>query len=115
MKEDLIVFTTLNDEDLAQEFVLELLDRELIKSGTIFPGVTTIFRWEKVTHIDNEYKIMLKTHSESYDRIEEYIMEKHPYLAPEIIRIPFQAGSAHFEKHLQARGEKERQNNSIMS
>ena len=97
---NLVVFTTLNDEDLAEDMVTELLERNLILSASIFPGVKTMFFWEEEVHLDEECRIMLKMDEEDYDSIERYILEKHPYIAPEIIRMPASFGSDFFRESI---------------
>lgn len=58
---DLITFTALNDKDMAEELTRNLLEQNLIRSGSIFPKAQTMYYWEKQLTIDEEYKVMLKT------------------------------------------------------
>lgn len=100
VNDEIVVFTSINDEDVAQEFVQELLQEQLILSGTIFPGAKVMYVWEGQVTLDTEYKIMLKAREGHYAGIEEYIMKKHPYLAPEIIKFQVSFGSPDFRKFL---------------
>lgn len=103
MNDEIIVFTAINDEDLAQEFVQELLQEGFILSGTIFPGVKVMYIWDGQTTIDDEFKIMIKAREGNYNHIEQYIMKKHPYQAPEIIKISASFGSPDFKNFLVSR------------
>jgi len=84
---------------LAQEFIGELLEEHLILSGCFFP-VRTMFVWEGQMTIDDEFKVILKAREGNYPNIEDYIKEKHPYRAPEIIKLSAEFGSAEFKKFL---------------
>lgn len=106
MEGDLVIFTTLNDEELAQDFILELLEEGLIISGAIFPNVKTIFKWDGEVTIDEEHRLMLKTTEKHFDKIEQFILKKHPYLAPEVIKIPVSFGRPEFWAAIEAKRKK---------
>lgn len=96
-EQDILIFTTFGDRDLAEEFISELLDLGLVISGTIFPEVELIYKWEGKVTIDTENKILFKAKASNYDKVEQYILKKHPYIAPEIIRIEASFGSQMFK------------------
>lgn len=98
---EILVFTTLADRDLAEEYIADMLQLGLIVSGTIFPEVALLYQWEGKLTIDSENKILLKAKADQYPGIEEYIMKKHPYLAPEIIRLDVSFGSDKYKKFIQ--------------
>lgn len=99
--QEILIFTTLADRDLAEEYIAEMLQNGIIISGTIFPEVALLYQWEGKLTIDSENKILLKAKTEQYPAIEEYIMKKHPYLAPEIIRLEASFGSDKFKSFIQ--------------
>ena len=99
--DELIIYTAVNEEDLAQEVLIDLVSDGLILSGNYFP-VKTIFIWEGTVHIDEEYKLMMKAREGFYDDIEKYLMENPPYRAPEIIKVSASFGSPEFKKHITA-------------
>ncbi|MBM9578525.1 divalent cation tolerance protein CutA, partial [Leptospira sp. 201903070] len=43
---EIIVFTTLSDRDLAEIQISEMLQEGIIISGTIFPDVTLMYQWD---------------------------------------------------------------------
>jgi len=100
MASEIIIFTAINEMELAQDMVTDLLDSELITSGTIFPSVQLLYKWDGTINMDDEIKIMLKAKGEDYDDIEEYIQEKHPYMFPEIVKIDASFGSKKFKKFI---------------
>lgn len=98
---EVLILTALNDEDLAQEFIMDLLDQGLILSGTYWP-VKVVYQWDGSVHIEDEYKLLLKAREAFFIDIEKYIMEKHHYRAPEIIKVDALFGSPAFREHLMA-------------
>lgn len=103
---EIIVFTTLSDRDLAEIQISEMLQEGIIISGTIFPDVTLMYQWDGKIAMDTENKIMIKARADQYSKIEEYIMKQHPYLAPEIIRMDVSFGSENYKKFIKAKIEK---------
>jgi periplasmic divalent cation tolerance protein len=99
--DEILLYTAVNEEDLAQEILVDLVSDGLILSGSFFP-VKTVFMWEGQIHIDEEYKLIMKTREGYYEDIEKYLMKNHPYRAPEIIRVAASFGSAEFKKHITA-------------
>ncbi|GBF51958.1 divalent ion tolerance protein [Leptospira ryugenii] len=97
MSDDIIVFTTFGDRDMAEEHISVMLEQGIIKSGTIFPEVELVYMWDGKITVDTENKILLKADASHYPEIEEYIMKKHPYIAPEIIKLDVSFGSAGYK------------------
>lgn len=95
---EIIIFTAINDSDMAQDLVTNLLEAGLIISGTLFPGTTLLYKWENKINLDDETKIILKAKRENYDRIEEFIMQNHPYKMPELTTIDAFFGSEKFRE-----------------
>ncbi|MCB1175401.1 MAG: divalent-cation tolerance protein CutA [Leptospiraceae bacterium] len=96
-----LILTALNDEDLIQQFISELLEEGLILSACYWP-VKVMYQWEGAMHVEDEYKVLMKTRQDRYAAVEEYIIEHHPYKAPEIIEVNAVLGSPSFRNHLMA-------------
>ena len=96
--DEIVVFTSISEEDQAEDLIMGLLDRGLIASGTVFPSVKLYYRWGGSTNKDEEFKIMLKAKAANYRKIEEFIQEQHHYLAPEVIRMDASFGSPEFRQ-----------------
>lgn len=100
--EEIIVLCSVNDEDLAQEFISEMLEDQLVLSGSILPG-QVMYIFEGQLTIEGDYKLLLKAREGNYQDIERYIMRKHPYRSPEIIKIAASFGSPEFREFLMSR------------
>lgn len=98
-KDEILILTALNDEDLAQEFIIDLLEEGLILSGSYWP-VKVMYKWDDTIHVEDEYKLMFKARSGFYNDIEKYIIGKHHYKSPEIIKIDAVFGSDAFRENL---------------
>ena len=103
---EIILFTAINDDDLAEILISELLEAKLIVSGTIFPDVRVMYLWDGKLQEDSEFKLLLKTKEEHYAAVEEHIKKKHPYQFPEIIKINAEFGTASFKQFLTDRSKK---------
>ena len=101
-KDEILVMTALNDEDLVEEFIVDLLEAGLILSGVYWP-IKVLYQWDGSIHIEEEYKLLLKARADFYDEIENYIIKKHHYKSPEIIKIDAVFGSKVFREHLMSR------------
>lgn len=95
---EIVIFTAINDTDVAEELITDMLEAGLIISGTMFPGTTLLYRWENKINLDEEVKIILKAKRENYDKIEDYIAHHHPYRMPEITTIDASFGSEKFRE-----------------
>lgn len=57
---EILIFTAINDSEMAQDLVTSLLEEGLIISGTLFPGTTLLYKWENKINLDDETKIIIK-------------------------------------------------------
>ena len=53
---EILIFTAINDTDVAEELITNMLEADLIISGTMFPGTTLLYRWENKINLDEETK-----------------------------------------------------------
>jgi periplasmic divalent cation tolerance protein len=95
---EIVIFSAINDTETAEELVTGLLEAGLITSGTLFPGTTLLYQWEGKINLDEETKIIMKAKRDHYDKIEDYIMHKHPYKMPEITTVDASFGSEKFRE-----------------
>lgn len=95
---EIIIFSAINDEDLAHDLITDLIEADLIISGTIFPEVTLLYKWEGKINMDQEVKMIIKAKADKYDAIEDFIMRNHPYKFPEVTRVDAHFGSEKFKE-----------------
>lgn len=97
--DEILVLTAINEEEKATEFLVDLVSDGLILSGTFYP-VKVVYFWEGEVHIDEEYKVVMKSREGHFADIEKYIIENHHYRAPEVIKVNASFGSDVFKKYL---------------
>ena len=93
MKKDefLAIYCACPDEQTAASVAEALVSGGLAACVSILPA-RSIYRWNGKTESATEALIMIKTSSANYEKIEQRIVELHPYELPEVIGGPIVAG-----------------------
>ncbi|MBN2297006.1 MAG: divalent-cation tolerance protein CutA [Deltaproteobacteria bacterium] len=86
-----MILTTCPNIKEADELATKMIEQKLAACIQI-TAITSYYKWEGSTNKDAEHLMLIKTRSELYPGIEEYIKEHHSYEVPEIIRVPVQNG-----------------------
>ncbi len=86
-----MVITTAPGMACAEELAEGLLEAGLAACIHMEP-VESRYRWQGKLCRDREIRLTIKTLSERYDAVEAYILQRHPYDVPEILRIPVEGG-----------------------
>jgi periplasmic divalent cation tolerance protein len=99
MKEQcILVLCTCPDEQVAGRIAAALVDERLAACVNYLPGIKSTYRWQGCVQTDAETLLLVKSTRSRYDQVERRIAELHPYELPEIVALPFVAGS---ERYLQ--------------
>ncbi len=86
-----ILCTTKNIEE-AREISKGLLEEGLIACASIIQPVESWFVWKDQIEEVQEVQLFLKTTSERYVSVEQWIVANHSYEVPEIIALPIEKG-----------------------
>ena len=86
------MMTTMPDMDSAEQLAKALVDHSLAACVNILPEMQSIYRWQGKQRHGSEHQLIIKTHADCYQAIEDYIKENHPYELPEIISLPIEQG-----------------------
>ncbi len=100
------IFWTCKDREEAKKIIFGLLDKRLVACASILPEVESIYRWEGKIEEGKEAKIILKTQSEHFDAISNYIIEKGSYVVPEIIQVNIAKGNPRYLSWVEEETEK---------
>jgi periplasmic divalent cation tolerance protein len=84
----IVVLSTCPDPETARGLAAELVDNGLAACVNIVPGLTSVYRWEGRTEESPECLMLIKTTREGMARLQERIVELHPYELPEIVAVP---------------------------
>lgn len=88
----LLVLTTLGSLDDARRLVRTLVDQRLVACGTMWPGATSIYRWQGGIHDAAEVVVLLKTMTTRWEALRDVVRQQHPYDTPELLALPVSDG-----------------------
>lgn len=94
--EALLVLCTCPAEAVADEIATALLERRLAACVNRIARVESMYRWEGKIERDQEHLLLIKTTAAAYHRVEELIVEMHPYDVPEVIAVSVDRGSIRY-------------------
>lgn len=88
MNETLLVSTTFERQDDAEELAKILLKKQLIACAQIQGPMVSLYWWKEEIAEAVEFVLTMKTFGSLFPEIEKVIEEEHPYDVPEIIAEP---------------------------
>jgi len=97
MAEELLVFTTVPDEETAEKISQHLVEKRLAACVTQTAVCKSVYWWQGKITKDNEHILIIKTQAKRYSELEKALVLIHPYEVPEVIAIPIVQG---FGKYL---------------
>ncbi len=96
MSDFIIVITTTDDRNIAENICKRLVEERLVACAQIFKDMKSFYWWKENIETSNEFFILLKTKKELFQRLERRIKELHNYSVPEIIALPIVFGSEEY-------------------
>ena len=97
----LLVITTTETAEAAQQLAQQLVERELAACVQIVSPLTSVYRWQGNVETAAEVLVLIKTTVAAYAALEVAIKQLHSYQIPEVIAVPITAGSAEYLTWLQ--------------
>jgi len=97
MAEELLVLTTVPDEETAEKISHHLVENRLAACVTRTAACNSVYWWQGKITKDNEHILFIKTQVKRYPELEKALVSIHPYEVPEVIAIPLIQG---FGKYL---------------
>jgi len=89
----LLVLCTCPDENTAVQLAQTLVEKRLAACVNINGAIRSVYRWQGEIQQDQEALLMIKTTKNGWAKLEQTLLELHPYDVPEIIAVPISAGS----------------------
>jgi periplasmic divalent cation tolerance protein len=87
------VQTTLERRADAERLAKALVERRLAACVQILGPIQSMYRWKGGLETAEEWLCLIKTRRDFYPRVEQAILELHPYEVPEIVVLPITTGS----------------------
>jgi periplasmic divalent cation tolerance protein len=80
------LYTTVSDKQTAERLAKEVVKSKIAACVNIISNVLSIYEWEGKIEKTDEYVLLFKTSVEQLSKLESWIIEKHPYKVPAIIK-----------------------------
>jgi len=96
------VFTTTEEKNDAEKMAKVLVEKRLAACVQIIGPIISTYQWKGNLETAQEWLCLIKTRRDLYDEVEAAIKEMHPYETPEIIAVPFVAGSREYLEWLRS-------------
>lgn len=87
-----LVQTTIDTLERAQAFAHALVEARLAACVQILP-IHSVYRWEGRVCGESEHLLQAKTRGACYAALEAFVRAHHPYITPELVRLPIEAGA----------------------
>ncbi|MBR1375187.1 MAG: divalent-cation tolerance protein CutA [Cardiobacteriaceae bacterium] len=100
MAEILLVKTTFDDLNLAEKFAEKLLNAKLAACVSIGQAQKSFYFWENKLVNAQEFPMEIKTSTEKFAQLREFIRKNHSYEVPEIIAVSATLSDPDYENWL---------------
>ena len=87
------VTTTTEKKEDAERIARSLVETRLAACVQIVGPIESIYRWKGRIETAREWLCLIKSRRDHYMAVEKAIRSLHPYEVPEIVAVPFAAGS----------------------
>ncbi|BCV67959.1 divalent-cation tolerance protein CutA [Shewanella carassii] len=88
----LLVFCSCPDTDSAKSLAATLVRESLVACAQVSQNVDSFYVWQGELCQEAEVSLQLKCLASAYPKLEQRILELHPYEVPEIIAVPISHG-----------------------
>ncbi|NNK49782.1 MAG: divalent-cation tolerance protein CutA [Gemmatimonadetes bacterium] len=88
-----IVFVSGPDAETLQSMGRVLVEEGLAACVNVFPGITSVYRWEGETRVEPECMAMIKTTEGCVQAVRLRVADLHPYDVPEFVAVKVAEGS----------------------
>ena len=87
-----VVLTTAGSNEEAKKIAQALVERRLATCVNIVPRIESVYRWKEQVETAEEWLLLIKTRSSTFERVRDAIEELHSYELPECIMLEVAEG-----------------------
>jgi periplasmic divalent cation tolerance protein len=98
MTELVIVFTTVADDERAEQLARRLVDERLAACVNLHPPMVSLYRWQGKLERDTERQMVIKTTRDRVSALEARLMQLHAYELPEFLVVSVDDASPAYVK-----------------
>lgn len=88
-----VVLTTVPHDFVVSDFAHALVFEGHAACVSVFPAMTSTYRWEGKIETAREQQVLIKTTADRIDGLEAAVRRLHPYDVPEFLVLPVAGGS----------------------
>lgn len=92
----ILVLCTCPEDVVAARIATTLVEERLAACVNRLSRMTSTYWWEGKVRSETEALLLIKSTRSRYELLERRIRELHPYDVPEIVALPFTAGSERY-------------------
>ncbi len=78
---------------VARQIGTVLIKEHLAACVNLIPNIESIYLWEGKLEFTNEVTALVKSSADNYQKLQERVLEMHPYENPEVLKLPIQEGA----------------------
>ena len=95
----IIIYTVFSSKKEAQKIIGSLIDSRLIACGNCWP-IESCYIWQGKKEKAREFAGFLKTTKKNYKKVEKFILQRHSYSVPCIVRLAPQSVNRSYLSYL---------------
>lgn len=92
MTQAILIITNVPDSVVAGKISRQLVENRLAACVNVLPPVHSVYSWQGAIEEATEITLLIKTMQNLYPKVEQKILELHPYEVPEVIALPMVNG-----------------------
>lgn len=96
MNEHCLIYVTFPNHEEAEKIARQLVEQRLAACVNIIPDLSSIYRWQEKICCEKEVVTLIKTRSQLFPAIEQFISTNHSYDTCCVLKIPLDAGNNAF-------------------
>jgi len=92
-----ILYTTLSSLNEAEQFAKQVVEQGLAACINIIPGTQSVYLWEGTVKTKLECVVIMKTTPGELYRLEQWVLDNHPYDIPAILKWEIGTSQAFYD------------------
>jgi periplasmic divalent cation tolerance protein len=82
-----VVLTTTPNIEEAETLAKKIIDKKLAACVQVLPPMKSFYFWENAVQSESEHLLLIKTSTEKFEELENFIQANHSYKVPGIVAL----------------------------
>lgn len=96
----IVVMTTVSDAEAGEKLASALVEKKLAACVQILPPMMSVYRWNGEIQKATERLLVIKTTTDKWEGLSDFIHRDHPYEVPELIAVEASKIASEYQKWL---------------